>query len=193
MEANKLIRRRLFRSGAARCNISPVTLRSCIAKETLVGEESMAAINSRSVWKGALVGGIVFFIWSMLVEFGLAAVFVGKARMDIAMNAGWFLKEPRVPVWLFLVVWLASLFVISYGLAWAYAAMRATAGAGPMTALTLGAIVGFAAGFPMEFAHAVFQPLTGRYGVLWMIEMGVGCILAALVAGWVYKDAPAQG
>jgi heme/copper-type cytochrome/quinol oxidase subunit 3 len=151
----------------------------------------VAAINSRSVWKGALVGGIVFFIWSMFMEFLVSYAFVGKVRMDIAMNAGWFLKEPRVPAILFLVVWTVSLFVIAYGLAWAYAAMRATAGAGPKTALTLGAIVGFAAGFPMEFAHAVFQPLTARYGVLWMIEMGVGCILAALAAGKVYKDAPA--
>lgn len=152
----------------------------------------MAAINTRSVQKGALVGGIVFFIWSMLMEFGGAIVLVGKERMDIAMNAGWFLKEPRVPVWLFFIVWILCLFVISYGLAWAYAAIRATAGAGPKTALTLGALVGFAAGFPMEFAHGVFQPLTGRYAILWMLEMGVGCILAALTAGKLYKDT-AQG
>jgi hypothetical protein len=153
----------------------------------------MAAINARAVRKGALLGGIVFFIWSMLMEFGVAFVLVGKARMDIAMNAGWFLKEPRVPLWLFFVVWVVSLFVIAYGLAWAYAAMRATVGAGPKTALTLGAIVGFAAGFPMEFAHGVFQPLSGRYAVVWMLEMGVGCVLAALAAGWTYRDAPAQG
>jgi len=153
----------------------------------------MAGVNSRRIWLGALVGGIVFFIWSMLVEFGLAYVFVGKARMDIAMNAGWFLKEPRVPAWLFLVIWIVSLFVIAYALAWAYAAMRATVGAGPWTATKLGAAVGFAAGFPLNFAHLAFQPLTGRYSVLWMVEMFVGCILAALAAGWIYKDAPAQG
>ncbi len=153
----------------------------------------MAAINSRSVRVGALAGGIVFFVWSMITEFGLMWVIVGKTRMDIAMNAGWFLKEPRVPVWLFLVIWLVCLFVVSYGLAWAYAAMRATAGAGPKTAATLGLIVGFTAGFPMEFAHGVFQPLSGRYAIVWMLEMLVGCLLAALTAGKLYKDAPAQG
>ena len=61
------------------------------------------------------------------------------------------------------------------------------------TARNLGLVVGFAAGFPMEFAHAAFQPLTVRYGVLWMIEMVAGCILAALAAGWMYRDEPATG
>ncbi len=148
------------------------------------------AINGRRVWLGALIGGIVFFIWSMVMEFGVSYAFVGKVRMDIAMNAGWFLKEPRIPPVLFLIIWTVSLFVISYGLAWAYAAMRATAGAGPGTAAKLGLMVGFTAGFPLEFAHSVFQPLTARYGILWMVEMAVGCILAALAAGWMYRDAP---
>ena len=153
----------------------------------------MAAINGRRVLTGGLVGGVVFFIWSMLMEFGVSYLIVGKERMDIAMNAGWFLKEPRVPIWLFFIVWVVSLFIISYGLAWAYAAMRATAGAGPRTAALVGALVGFAAGFPMEFAHGVMQPLTGRYAIVWFLEMGVGCVLAALAAGWMYREAPAQG
>jgi len=151
----------------------------------------MAAINSRRVLSGALAGGLLFLLWSIAMEFGISYVIVGKLRMDIAINAGWFLKQPRVPFWLFFVVWVVSLFVISYGLAWAYAVMRATAGAGPKTAATLGAIVGFAAGFPMEFAHGVMQPLTGRYAIVWALEMGVGCILAALAAGWMYRESPA--
>jgi hypothetical protein len=150
----------------------------------------MPGVNRRRIWLGALVGGIVFFVWSMIVEFGLSYLVVGRVRMDIAVNNGWFLAVPRLPVWLFLVVWLVSLFLVTYGLAWAYAAMRATVGAGPATAAKLGLVVGFAAGFPMEFAHAIFQPLSVLYGVMWMIEMGVGCILAALAAGWMYRDEP---
>jgi len=152
----------------------------------------VAAINSRRVWLGALVGGIVFFAWSMVVEFGLSALIVGQARMDIAGMNAWFLKEPRVPVPVFLVVWLVSLLLIGYGLAWAYAHLRASAGAGPGTAAKLGLIVGFASGFPLEFAHSVFQPLSARYGIMWMVEMIIGCILAALAAGWTYRE-PAQG
>ena len=147
------------------------------------------AINGRRVWLGALVGGIVFNVWSMAVEFGLSSVIVGKARMDIAAASGWFLKQPRLSGGLFFLVWAISLFVVSYGLAWAYAAMRATAGAGPGTAFKLGLLVAFAAAFPLNFAHATFDGLSPRYWLMWMIEIGVGSILAALAAAWVYKDA----
>jgi len=153
----------------------------------------VAAINGRRVWLGTLVGGLVFFVWSMATEFGLSALIVGPARQDIARANGWFLEAPRVPIPVIFVVWIASLFAIAYGLSWAYAHLRATAGAGPSTAAKLGLIVGFAAGFPLEFAHSAFQPLSAHYGVMWMIEMGIGCLLAALAAGWVYKDAPATG
>jgi hypothetical protein len=152
----------------------------------------MAGVNRRRIGLGALVGGIVFFVWSMVIEFGVSYLLVGRVRMDIAVNNGWFLAQPRVPLWLFFIVWVLSLFIIAYGLAWAYAAMRATAGAGPGTAAKLGLAVGFAAGFPMEFAHAVFQPLSARYAIMWMIEMSVGCILAALAAGWMYRDEPTR-
>ncbi len=148
----------------------------------------MAVINKAAVLKGALAGGLVFFVWSMLMEYGIAGLLVGRVRMEIAMNAGWFLKETRIPGWLFLVVWVASLFLISYGLAWLYAHLRASAGPGPKTAALLGLIVGFTAGFPLEFAHGVFQPLSGRYAVMWCLEIWVGCILAALTAGKLYKE-----
>ena len=146
------------------------------------------AINGRRVLLGAIVGGLVFNVWSFLVELGLMPLVVGKAQIDVAM-ATWFLKEPRIPMGLFFLVWVFSLFVVSYGLAWAYAAMRATVGAGPGTAVKLGLVVGFAAGFPLNFAHAVFDGLFVGYWLMWMAEMGVGAILAALAAGRVYKDA----
>ncbi len=153
----------------------------------------MAAINSRSVRNGALAGGIVFFVWSLLMEYGGGYVIVGKARMDIAMNAGWFLKEPRLPGWAFFLIWILCLFAISYGLAWLYANLRVTAGPGPKTAALLGLIVGFAAGFPLAFAGGVWQPPSGRYAIVWCLELWVGCVLAALTAGKLYKDAPAAG
>ncbi len=151
----------------------------------------MEAINKRSVRLGALWGGVVFFVWSIVAEYGGGYLVVGKTRMEIAMNAGWFLREPRVPGWLFFVVWIVCGFLIAWGLAWLYANVRATAGPGPKTAALLGLIVGFIAGFPMEFAHAAYQPLTGRYAIVWFVEMLVGCILAALTAGKVYRE-PAQ-
>jgi hypothetical protein len=148
-------------------------------------------INHRRVWLGALVGGLVFFAWSMIMEFGVSAALVGATRRDVAVTAGWFLKVPRVPIGVALSIWTLSLFVIAGGLAWVYAAMRATVGAGPRTAAMLGLVVGFAAGFPLEFMHAAFQPLSARYALGWMLEMGGGCVLAALAAGWTYRDGAA--
>jgi uncharacterized membrane protein YczE len=139
---------------------------------------------------GALIGGVVFNIWSMVTEFGLAPAIVGKARMDIAGMNGWFLKVPRISTGLFFAVWIVSLFVIAYGMAWAYAAVRATVGKGPGTAAKVGLLVAFAAGFPMNFAHATFDVLSARFWLMWTIEIGIGSLLAALAAGWVYQDPP---
>lgn len=151
----------------------------------------MAAINRGRVWMGALVGGVVFNIWSMVVELGLAPTIVGKARMDIAGMNGWFLKEPRISTALFFLVWIVSLFAVSYGMAWVYASIRATAGKGPSTAAKVGLLVAFAAGFPLNFAHATFDVLSARFWMMWALEMGIGAMLAALAAGWVYQDPPA--
>ena len=148
----------------------------------------MAANNTRRVWLGTLVGGVVFLVWSLIVEFGLSGVLVGKGAMDVARGNGWLFDTPRVGMATFMIVWIVSLFVVAYGLAWLYAHLRTSAGAGPATAAKIGLAVGFAAGFPMEFAHAVWQPLSARYGIMWMVEMIVGCVLAALAAGWMYRD-----
>jgi hypothetical protein len=52
-------------------------------------------------------------------------------------------------------------------------------------------VVGFAAGFPTNFAMAVWAPFSRHFPLWWMLELWVGAILAALIAGWFYKDAQA--
>jgi hypothetical protein len=52
-------------------------------------------------------------------------------------------------------------------------------------------VVGFAAGFPTNFAMAVLAPFSRHFPLWWMLELWVGAILAALIAGWFYKDAQA--
>ena len=152
----------------------------------------MTGINSRRVLIGGIAGGLVFIAWCLLNEFVLLPMMIGGAgQYEAAMAQGLFLAQgaSRLSMGTFIVIWMASLFVIAYGIAWAYAAMRATAGAGPGTAVKLGLIVGFAAGFPMDFAHGVFQTLAPAFWFSWGLEMLVGSVLAALTAGWVYKDA----
>ena len=59
---------------------------------------------------------------------------------------------------------------------------------GYFTALKIGFLVGFAAGFPENFAQACWSPIERVFPLGWMLDMWVGSILAALVAGWLYKD-----
>ena len=148
----------------------------------------MTAINQRRVWLGTAVGGVVFTLWTVFSAFVIAPAIEHRARVVAALDAGLFLKEPRLPFAVFFLIWTVSLFAVAYGLAWAYAGLRATYGAGPRTAAKLGLAVGFAMAFPLEFAHAVFQGLVPAFWITWMIEMGVGAFLAALGAAWVYRD-----
>jgi hypothetical protein len=146
------------------------------------------AINQSRVRLGALAGGAVFTLWTVFNAFVIAPAIEHRSRVVAALDAGLFLKEPRLTFPTFFVVWTVSLFIVAYGLAWAYAGLRATYGAGPRTAAKLGLAVGFAMAFPLEFAHAVFQGLVPAFWITWMIEMGVGGFLAALTAAWVYRD-----
>jgi hypothetical protein len=101
-------------------------------------------------------------------------------------NAGLFLKEPRYPF--FVGQWIIMLFVLAIIMSHLYAWSRATAGAGPMTALKIGFLVGFVAGFPGNFAQATWSPIARVFPLVWMLETWVGAILATLVAGYFYKD-----
>ncbi len=144
----------------------------------------MAAINKRRVWLGALVGGVVWSVLSIVIN-----TMVLASRYSAEMAAGHFLSEPRYRF--FLGEWIVMLFVLSYIVCLIYASMRASCGAGPKTALAVGLMVGFAAGFPGNFATATWSPVGRIFPFAWMIEMWGGAILAALVGGCLYRDAPA--
>jgi len=80
------------------------------------------------------------------------------------------------------------LFVMAILMAYLYASARATLGPGPKTALKLGLIVGFMAGFPGNFGQATWSPIPRIFPLGWMLEMWVGAALASLVAGFLYKE-----
>jgi len=141
----------------------------------------MAAVNSRRVLLGALAGGVVWNLWSMCIYFGVL-----EKRYAAGQEAGLFLKQPRYP--LFSVYWIVLLFVLAYIVAWLYASARATRGAGPGTALQVGFLVGFASGFPAAFGAATWAPYTRMIPLWQMLELWVGAILAALVAGFLYRE-----
>jgi hypothetical protein len=139
-------------------------------------------VNRGRVLLGGLAGGVVWTIWSFLTGY----LFIGMARYEAATNAGLFLKQSRYHF--FLGLWIFTLFAMSIVLAQLYSWVRHTMGPGPKTALKLGFLVGFAAGFPLNLAQAAWVPIDRMFPFGWMLDMWVGSILAALVAGWLYKD-----
>jgi hypothetical protein len=141
----------------------------------------MATVNTRRVALGALAGGLVWCIWSTIVN-----LVILKAWYGVAQASGTMLKQPRYP--LFPVYWYITIFLLAYVVAWLYSSVRATRGAGPGTALTVGLLVGFAAGFPINLSLAAWVPMARHIPLWWMLDLWLGAIIASLVAGWLYKD-----
>jgi hypothetical protein len=141
----------------------------------------MAAVNTRRVALGAVVGFVVWALWSTLIN-----LVVLMPRFEAATKSGQMLAEPRYK--LFVLYWFIALFIISYILAWLYASVRATRGAGPKTALLVGALVGFAISFPENLTTATFSPMERFIPLMWMLDLWVGSILATLVAGFLYRE-----
>jgi len=139
-------------------------------------------VNRARVLLGGLAGGVVWFVWSFIVN----DFIIGNARYQAEQTAGRFLTQPRYP--LFVGQWFVILLVASIILAYLYAWSRQTLGPGPGTALKIGFLVGFAAGFPENFAQATWSPVDRVFPLGWMLEMWVGAIVATLVAGWLYKE-----
>jgi len=141
----------------------------------------MATVNTRRVILGAVAGGVVWSIWSTIVN-----LVILEPRYAVAQASGVMLKQPRYP--LFMVDWFITIFLLAYVVAWLYSSVRATRGPGPGTALTVGLLVGFAAGFPIDLSVATWSPMARHIPFWWMLDMWLGAILASLVAGWLYKD-----
>jgi hypothetical protein len=140
------------------------------------------AVNKGRVWLGGLAGGVVWAVWSFVIN----TFAIQNARYVAAQNAGIFLKTPRYPF--FTAQWIVLLFILAMIVSHLYAWTRQTLGAGFKTALRIGFWVGFLAGFPENFAQATWSAGSRALPFGWMLEMWLGAILASLVAGFLYKD-----
>ncbi len=138
-------------------------------------------LNRSRIWLGGLAGGVVWNLWSFLVY-----RYITGTRYVEAQNAGLFLKTPRYPF--FVGQWTVLVFILAIAVAHLYAWARPGLGPGPGTALKIGFLAGFFAGFPENFAQATWSAVDRALPFGWMIEMWLGAILAALVAGFFYKE-----
>lgn len=140
------------------------------------------ALNKSRIWLGGLVGGVIWNIWGLVCGF----LIIGMRRYEEVANSGLFLRAPRYPA--FQVQWIVMLFLLALIMTHLYAWSRATLGAGPRTAIKIGFLVGFTAGFPMTFAQATWSPIPRIFPLGWMLEMWGGAILATLVGGALYRE-----
>jgi hypothetical protein len=137
-------------------------------------------LNIARIWLGGIVGGIVWIAWGFFIG-------MRQAPLYAAMQThGLFLQQPRYQP--FAAFWILLIFVMSILIAYLYAWARPTAGPGPKTALKIGMIVGFCAGVPDNFAQAAWSPVPQLLPLGWMLDLWGGAILAALVAGFLYKE-----
>ncbi len=138
------------------------------------------AVNAKRVLIGALIGGLVWNVWSIVVN-----VFLLGDRYQRAIAAGLFQEKPRLP---FLPLWIVTLFVVAWIIASLYGAVRTVWGPGPMTALKLGVMVGFAIGIPGNLGTAAWGTFGRIFPFCWALDLGLGSVFAALIAGWLYRD-----
>jgi hypothetical protein len=141
----------------------------------------MVLVNTRRVWLGAVVGWLAWGVWSTIINMVILV-----PKYAVAQKAGLVLTQPRYPF--FIPAWFVLLFVLALVAAWSYAGARGTRGAGPATAIKVGATLGFASGFPIAFSLAAWAPFSRYIALGWMLDLWFGAILATLVAGWLYKD-----
>jgi hypothetical protein len=137
-------------------------------------------LNTTRVWLGGIAGGVVWSAWSAFIDMRQRPLYAAMQKQ------GLFLRQSRYPF--FVGHWILLIFVTSILIAHLYAWSRATAGAGPKTALKIGMIVGFCAGVPVNFLQAAWSPVPRMVPLGWMLDVWIGAILAAVVSGWLYKD-----
>ncbi|HUO26192.1 MAG TPA: hypothetical protein VMU61_11020 [Candidatus Aquilonibacter sp.] len=140
------------------------------------------SLNKGRIWLGGLAGGVIWSVWSILINYFA----IKNVRYEAAQNAGLLLKTPRYP--LFPLQWIILLFISAIIVAHLYAWCRQTLGPGPGTALRVGFWVGLIAGLPENFAQATWSAVDRALPLGWMLEMWLGCILATLAAGFLYKE-----
>jgi hypothetical protein len=140
----------------------------------------MAATGLRRVALGVVAGGVVWGIWSTIIN-----MVILMPRYAFAQANHELLSKPRYP--LFIAYWFVTLFALTYILTWVYASARATFGPGPVTALRVGLLIGFATSFPLSLTMAAWAPFGRSITLGWMLDLWVGSILATLVSAWLYK------
>jgi len=141
----------------------------------------MASIRLRRVALGTLAGGILWCIWTRIVDYKIL-----PAKYNFAVAHQFLLPSSRYPH--FNIYWYLTLFLVTYILTWVYVSARATLGPGPVTALRVGVLLGFVSAFPLCLVLAAWAPFSRIITLWWLLQLWGGAIVATLVSAWLYKE-----
>jgi len=136
-------------------------------------------VNCKCIFVGGLVAGVGI----NLIEW-LAHGVVLMERYQGLTKMGFYFKEPTFP---FMPANIALSFIVGILLAWLYAVGRDTLGAGALTAIKIGLVVGFIAGVPGNVAMVAWST-AGKLGpFVTCLAVIVECVIGTFLAGMVYK------
>lgn len=140
-------------------------------------------INYGKLILGGILAAVVLMVVGMIVH-GM----ILESHYEFFQKQGAVLAEPREMGWL---VHVAGTLLSGMAISGLYVMGRKFSGPGPKTAIRVGWAVGL---FTIGGAAAeyTFYNLGGMIPLLTWVGNVAGAILAALVAGWVYKDPKVQ-
>ncbi len=140
----------------------------------------MSQINSGRVLLGGLVAGLVLNIG----EFLLNGVLFGKEMEDIFRS---FNVPP--PGGSFFVAAILLTFALGVFIVWLYALIRARMGPGPKTAIIAAVILWFSVYVYTGILNTLLFRTPLKLVVIGIVWGLAEYILAALVGGWLYREA----
>ena len=114
----------------------------------------MATVGLRRVALGTLAGGVVWGIWSTIINMVILMPRYAFAQRQITCC------YPSRATHSSIAYWFVTLFVLTYILTWAYVSVRNAFGPGPVTALRVGFLLGFMMGFPLSLSLATWAPFS---------------------------------
>ena len=135
-------------------------------------------------WKRIILGGLAAGLLMVVIDTAVGVAIL-MPRYQARQEAGTFLKTPQLP---FAPLWVLGFFAIGLILAWLYAVARPRLGAGPRTALAVGLAAGLLAHVTYPFAFASWSPAGRLIPLVWMLSGLAEYILAALLAGFLYRE-----
>lgn len=147
----------------------------------------MHKVNVKSVVLGTLAGALAWLVWTSVMTMSfLAPVYSTEQKAEHIFAI------PRYGALPFFLSWILVILGISLIANWLYTIARTVLGAGPRTALLIGAALGLAASAPVNLSVSSWIQVSPTIPLFWAIDVWGGITLATLVGAFCYRERSAS-